>query len=186
MTEGLAAGADVSRAVSLGPSERPFRALVERTQAEFEPELFRGGTLVDLTSLTNYDLFAFSSEVIEAGGKRQTDWPFLVRVDETGARPIRWEMLANLESSDSYKGRIHPARQMDADERASQIVSAEEHRRARVLEEWLRSAEHELERLPAALTAEIKEGDERRSERKRIEGAVTKRIGDLRKMAEES
>jgi superfamily II DNA or RNA helicase len=184
VTEGLAAGADVSHAISLGPSEPSFRALVKSAQVEFEADLFRGGTLLDQTSVTDYDLFAYNSEIIEAGGKRQTVWPFLVRVDETGARPIRWEILANLRTSDSLRGRIHPARQMDGEERANQIVAAEEQRRAHVLEEWLQSAEHELERLPAALTADIKEGEARRFERKRIEGAVSKRISDLRRMAE--
>jgi superfamily II DNA or RNA helicase len=184
VAEARAAGADVSHAVSLGPSEPPFRALVERARMDFEPALFRGGTLVDRSSCTSYDLFAYNSEVIEAGGRRQTIWPFLVRVDDTGARPIRWEMLANLDVGHLHKGRIHPARQTDAEGRARQIVGLEEQRRGQVLEEWLRSAEHELERLPAAITADIKAPDQRRSERKRIEGAVTKRIDDLRKMAE--
>ena len=55
----------------------------------------------------------------EAGGKRKGTWSCLVRVDAAGARPVRWEMLANLRPGTGSAGPPHPARVNDASARAT-------------------------------------------------------------------
>ena len=49
--------------------------------------MFRGGALVDQTSSTDYDLFAYEADLTEAGGRRKGTWSCLIRVDSAGARP---------------------------------------------------------------------------------------------------
>ena len=53
----------------------------------------------DPTSITDYALFAYEAGVSEFGGQRRSLLPFLVRADATGARRVRWELLANLETA---------------------------------------------------------------------------------------
>ena len=91
-----ASGAAVADAVELGPSDPPYRALVALCADALAPAMFRGGALVDATSSTDYDLFAYEADLTEAGGRRKGTWACLVRVDSAGARPVRWETLANL------------------------------------------------------------------------------------------
>jgi hypothetical protein len=108
----------------------------------------------------------------------------LVRVDDTGATRCRWEALANLEVDASSGGGPHPARRADAEERVRQVAFEEQSRRSKALEEWLRKAERELERLPATLAAHIDDAERRRAERRRVEQAVQHRLTELREMAE--
>jgi superfamily II DNA or RNA helicase len=174
-------GADISGAINLGPSEPGFRALVSMAVAELHPSLFRGGPLRDRTSATSYDLFSYEVELAE-GGQRGLIWPCLVRVDETGSRPQRWEVLANLEVG-GVASRLHPAHRSEADERVRGLAQAERDRRASAWNDWLSRARHELERLPANLIAGIKDADQRRAERKRLDLAVRKRLQELTTMA---
>jgi len=177
------AGADVSSAIRLGPGEASFRALVNTANRELASALFRGGALRDPTSVTDYDLFCYEIEIAEAGARRKSWWPCLVRVDETGASRCRWEALANLEANASIDGGPHPAHRADAEERVRQIALEEQRRRSKALEDWLRTAERELDRLPATLAAHIGDAERRRAERKRVEQAVQHRLTELREMA---
>jgi hypothetical protein len=104
-------------------------------------------------------------------------------VDETGAWRCRWEALANLEADTSSSGGPHPAHRTDAAERVRQIASEEQSRRSKALEDWLRTAERELDRLPATLAAHITDAERRRAERRRVEKAVQHRLTELREMA---
>ena len=120
------AGADVSEVISLGPSEPPFQALVALCAERLAPAMFRGGALMDETSTTDYDLFCYQADVQEAGGKRKGRWSCLIRVDAAGARPVRWEMLANLRAGTGAAGPPHPARMNDARTRATMAAHDEE------------------------------------------------------------
>lgn len=61
-------GADVSGAISLGPSRPGFtRALVSMIAAQTHPALFRGGALRNRTSSTSYALFSYEVDIAEAG-----------------------------------------------------------------------------------------------------------------------
>ena len=83
-----------ARAVSLGPADPPFQSLVKAVSDHLRPVLWRGGTVEDLTSVTGYDLVCFEAKVTEGGGRRETTWSCLVRVDEVGAKLVNWELLA--------------------------------------------------------------------------------------------
>ena len=181
VADAIQAGADVADAVRLGPGEPAFRALVAIATKEFAPAMFRGASLRDPTCVTDYDLFCYEAEIVEAAGRRRTSWPFLVRVDSTGATHCRWEALANLEPDGVPGGASHPAHRADADLRARQVLNEEQIRRAKSLEDWLRNTEKELERLPPQLTNHLP-AEARRTERKRIEQAVKRRLSDLREM----
>lgn len=181
VADAIRAGADVADAIRLGPGEPAFRALIATATKEFTPALFRGASLRDPTCVTDYDLFCYEAEIVEAAGRRQSSWPFLVRVDSTGATHCRWEALANLEPDGGAGGPPHPAHRSDGDARAHQVLVDEQSKRAKALEEWLKNTEKELERLPPQLTNHLPP-EARRAERKRIEQAVKRRLADLRDM----
>ena len=178
------ASADVSEVISLGPSEPPFQALVALCAERLAPAMFRGGALVDETSATDYDLFCYQADVQEAGGKRRGSWSCLVRVDAAGARPVRWEMLANLRAAAGPAGPPHPARVSDASARATMAAREEEESRTHALDAWLAVAERELRRLPDQLTDGISDRDTRIGERRRLEMTTARRLRELREMSQ--
>jgi superfamily II DNA or RNA helicase len=178
------ASADVSEVISLGPSEPPFQALAALCAERLAPAMFRGGALVDETSATDYDLFSYQADVQEAGGKRKGSWSCLIRVDTAGARPVRWELLANLRAGSGSAGPPHPARVSDASARATMVGREEEETRARALDAWLAVAERDLKRLPDQLTDGISDRDSRISERRRLEATTMRRLKELREMSQ--
>ncbi len=184
LAQARAGGAAVADAVALGPSDPPYRALVALCADALAPAMFRGGALVDATSSTDYDLFAFEADISEAGGKRKGTWAALVRVDSAGARLARWESLANLTPATTPAGPPHPGRAHDAAARAGMAADEEQARRAGALDDWLRVAERELDLLPNQLTNDIADRDTRITERNRLKGTAAARLADLRKMSE--
>jgi hypothetical protein len=167
----------------LGPSETGFRAVVDAVTTTSGPALFEGARLLDRASLTDYSLFVYEIAITEFGGQRHSSWPFLVRVDATGARRLRWEWLANLEVGDRQPSALHPGRLLSADQQAELVAADERSRRAQVLEGWMQGAQVELEKLPPALTSHIDDAAVRIAARKRVEAAVEGRIEELRRMA---
>lgn len=184
LLEARVGGAAVADAVNLGPSDPPYKALVELCAGALAPAMFRGGTLVDATSTTDYDLFAYEAELTEAAGRRKGTWAGLIRVDSAGARPIRWETLANLTAADSSAGAPHPGRLHDAAARAQMAVTEEQMRRSTALDEWLRVAQRELDLLPNELTNDIADRQHRITERRRLKEMTSRRLTDLRQMSE--
>ena len=174
----------MSEVISLGPSDPPFQSLVTLCAERLAPAMFRGGTLVDESSATDYDLFCYRSDVSEAGGKRKGTWSCLVRVDTAGARPVRWELLANLRPGTGSAGPPHPARVNDAQGRATIAAREEQERRAHALDAWLAVADRELKRLPDQLTDGIRDRTTRIAERRRLEVTTARRLDDLRKMSQ--
>ena len=178
------AGADVSDVISLGPSEPPFQSLVALCAERLAPAMFRGGALVDETSSTDYDLFSFRADVEEAGGRRKGIWSCLIRVDSAGARPARWELLANLRPGPIGGGPPHPARARDASTCAGTAAEEEQDRRAHALDAWLGMADRELKRLPDQLTEGIADRATRIAERRRLEETTARRLVELRQMSQ--
>ena len=171
-------------AVSLGPSDAPYKALVAHCADAFAPAMFRGAGLIDQTSSTDYDLFAYEADLTEAGGRRKGTWACLIRVDSAGARPVRWETLANLTSTPEPAGAPHPARSHDAAARALMAANEEQHQRSVALDGWLRIAQQELDRLPNELTDDIDDRNQRVAERTRLRAMTQQRLADLRQMSE--
>jgi len=184
LIEARRASADVSEVISLGPSEPPFQALIALCAERLAPAMFRGGALVDETSATDYDLFCYWADVQEAGGKRKGTWSCLIRVDAAGARPVRWEMLANLRPGSGPAGPPHPARMNDAMTRASMAAHDEQELRAHALDAWLALADRELKRLPDQLTDGISDRVSRIAERRRLEVTTAGRLKALREMSQ--
>jgi len=178
------ASADISDVISLGPSDPPFQSLIELCAECLAPAMFRGGTLVDGTSTTDYDLFCYRSDVQEAGGRRKGTWSCLVRVDAAGARQVRWEMLAKLRPGAAPAGPPHPARANDALARAGLAARDEQVRRAHALDAWLAVADRELRRLPDQLTDGIADRAIRIGERRRLEATTTRRLKELWEMSQ--
>ena len=184
LAQARAGGAAVADAVNLGPSDPPYRALVALCADALAPAMHRGGALIDQTSSTDYDLFAYEADLTEAGGLRKGTWSSLIRVDSAGARKVEWAMLANLTTSEDPAGKPHPGRAHDALGRAAMAAREDQARRATALDDWLRVAGGELGKLPNDLTDEITDGDARRVERARLKAMTAARLADLRQMSE--
>ena len=177
----LREGSAATGVTVLGPGEAAFRSLVTAAQQRLRPQMFQGGTLSDPTTSTGYDIACYEAEVAE--GSRRTIWQFLIRVDDTGARPIRWESLANLAPDDKARGALHPARAADADTAACDAARAERGERLKALDEWLSAARYDLSRLSDTLTSDIADPIRRSTERRRLEAAVAGNLASLEQMA---
>lgn len=184
LTDAQASGATLSNVVSLGPGEPGFGDLVGYAQHAVAADVFRGGLVADPTAIADYDLYAFAGTMAEADGQRTTPWVTLVRVDETGARKVAWEVLANLVPHPGVAGTLHPARVMDAQACANQLASDEQEKRRAAMQTWLAQAEHELRDLPSKISRDIIDHDERLKVRASIRQMVGKRLDDLRRMAD--
>lgn len=186
LTDAHTTGAALNNVVSLGPGEPAFHELVRYAEGVLAPEVFRGGMVTDPTTITDYDLFTFEGNLVEADGQRSTRWAALIRVDDTGARPVSWESLANLVPGRGAAGPTHPARALDARGRADLLASEEQAQRREAMRAWLTRAERELRDLPSKISRDIPDRDERTRARADLQRTVTKRLDDLRRLAEVS
>lgn len=175
--------AAATRAISLGPVEPPFQSLVTAVGDRLRPSLWQGGTVEDPTSVTDYDLVCFNTKVTEGGGRRQTFWSYLIRVDAVGAKPVSWDLLSNLRPAASPARALHPAHAADAETIATAAAVEDAAKRRRALDEWLASAGRQLERLPGDLTDDIKDRSARLATQQRLQRAVEDRLTVLRMAA---
>ncbi len=165
-----------ARATSLGPADPPFRSLVGAANDYLRPVLWRGGTVEDATSVTDYDLFCFEARVTEGDGRRETTWSHLVRVDEVGAKPVNWELLSNLRAVTCPARILHPAHAADAETAALNAVTQDAAKRRSALSDWLASARRQLERLPGDLSDDIHDRSARLVTQRRLQQAVDDRL----------
>ncbi len=186
-----AGAVSAEHAVALGPNEEAFRELVGVADSRLLPDLYRGGALVDPTSLTDYRLFVFHVPVREgrlgASGRwrRESAWGYLVKVDDVGPRVVPWETLANLEPADEATPRgMHPAEETNAGAQVRHRVAKDAEARRHALATWLRDARVQLEKLPNDLTDDIDDPEEQRKARKTVDHAVRERINDLKAAVE--
>jgi superfamily II DNA or RNA helicase len=178
------AGGSASSIVALGPAEAPFRDLVDTVAAEAESHFLRGGLLSDHTSITGYDLFAFAIEYQEGGGGIVSTQKLLLRADSTGARVVRWEKLADLSVVDGDAGPLHPAYAADSDQCASAEADRIASARRETMARWREGAERHLIRLPGEMTRDIKDPDQRRSERRRLNEMTQRRLAELTRITD--
>lgn len=171
--------ADAARAIALGPAEAPFQELAASCSGQLRPALWRGGHLVDPTTVTDYDLFIYEATVDEGGGRRSVTLSYLIRIDDTGARTVPWELLANLEADGPLSKTMHPARAAQAATQADIAIGADISRRQQALNEWLADARNQLNHLPNELTDDIADAAARKAARQRIETAVHERVTEL-------
>jgi superfamily II DNA or RNA helicase len=175
---------DTSNVLALGPGEAAFTDLIALAEKTLAPALFQSGAVNDPTSVTGYDLYVFDAVLTEAGGKRSTAWAALIRVDDAGqAYPIRWEVLANLVSTDKPGGPPHPAKD-DAAATAAKLVADKSHaEQQKVRAEWFARARHDLNNLPMDLTVPIVDHDERTALRHRLEEKTQLRLRELQDLS---
>jgi hypothetical protein len=173
----------LTNVIPLGPGEPAFRELVILARNALGPDLYRGGTVIDPTAITDYSLFAFEGKLVEADGKHTSPWATLVKVDAAGARGASWESLANLIPSDDTSGPVHPGQQADAEARAEQLAAAEQRKRQETMRAWLVNAGRELRDLPNKISNDITEREERVRVRGELNKMVAQRIEDLDHMA---
>ena len=164
-------------AVALGPSESAFRALADAVSQQCHPALYRGGSVRDETSVTDYELHVHAAEIGE--GDRRADWSCLVRVDNAGARPVSWELLSCLEYAEGGARRRHPASVTDSEAAATKAFEEIVEERNRVLATWRARARQHLERLPNDLSRNIDDRELRRARRQELQRAVEARIAEL-------
>lgn len=168
-----------SRAVDLSPSTEPFRRLVDASVESLRPAVFRGGVVQDETTTTDYTLFAFETPAQE--GARRMRWRQLIRVDDTGARAIRFDVLNNLVAlpGKTHTGAYHPGHHHQAVQAVAQAIADLKAKREQVLDQWHRNASHQLRKLPQDLVQDIPDREERRIVRERATQAAEVRAKAL-------
>jgi superfamily II DNA or RNA helicase len=176
---------DASRALALGPGEPGFTDLIALATSAFEPDLYRGGSAEDPTSITGYDLYVFEGLLSESEGRRTTAWATLIRVDDSGyGRPIRWEALANLIPSAVQAPARHPARFQLANEKAAELAAGIEKTQREVRADWFAKARSDLQNLPVDLTKRIQDQQERIATRNELRKKSADRLARLESLSQ--
>ncbi|MGH2596916.1 MAG: DEAD/DEAH box helicase, partial [Actinomycetota bacterium] len=177
--------ADTSHVVALGPGEPAFTDLIALASETLSADLYRGGVVEDLTSVTDYELHVFEAVLSEASGGRATPWLLLITVDQSGeARPIRWEALANLSATAKTGGPPHPGRRLAAEEAVHKAATEIEEQQRRVRGDWFSTARKDLEALPVQLTKSIEDHQERVATRAFLAERAEQRLRELAIMSE--
>lgn len=173
------ASATLDSVERVGPGEATFQSLVAAADGCLAIDLYRGGTLTDPTSISDYDLFVFEAGTTVGDGPGPM-WSALVRADDTGAREVRWELLANLEAGLSLPSEVHPGRSAEAREAAERLARSIEAEWEDQTAAWLEMAREQLDRLPSDLSSAISDRHERSAYRRGLEETVARRTGELR------
>ena len=166
----------------LGPGEPAFTDLINATSAEFDPDLYQGAAADDITSITGYDLYAYTATFTEAGGKKTTRWASLIRVDPDGAaRRVHWETLANLIPTTLPAGDTSDLSHDIAHQYAHDSARADETRQRQTRRAWYDRAKRQLRNLPLSLTQHLPQ-DRRAEERARIRTGIDARLAKLEEL----
>lgn len=174
-----AGSAGASRAVDLSPATDAFRSLVDATVDRLRPTLFRGGVVEDQTSVTDYTLFIFEVPVTE--GPRKVNWRHLIRVDATGAREVRFDVLNNLTATDQPgPDGYHDGEKLKAEQAARDAIEQRRDTRETVLEQWHAAAAAQLRDLPRNLSRDAPTSAERTAIRERASDAIAARTAALK------
>lgn len=179
--------ADTSAVVALGPGEQAFADLISLAAMEFDADLYRGGAAEDATSISSYDLFAFTATFTEAGGRKTTQWASLIKVDATGdARAVRWETLANLSPTTQQRGEDNPLVAHRAEQAAADTAQRSERDQQQVRRQWFNKARQDLLNLPFLLTQSMKDPIEKSSQFKRLTASIQGRLLELESLIQVS
>lgn len=177
-------GVDTRDVLALGPGEEAFSALIAFAEDELGPDVYQSGGVDDPTSITGYDLYAFEAMLSESGGKRNTAWAALIRVDDIGqAYPVRWETLANLVPGSSLGTTPHPAREQSAITAAAAAADRTVVEHQRVRSEWFAQARRDLQSLPTDLTVAMESREQRVALRNQLQDATNTRLTELEQLS---
>lgn len=170
----------------LGPGEPAFTDLIDVTTAEFDPDLYQGSTANDVTSMTGYNLYAYSATFTESGGTKTTRWASLIRVDPDGTvRRVRWETLANLVPAAGVPGSADDLANDIARRHALEAAHEDEQRQQQARRSWYDRARRQLRALPTSLTQHLPH-DRRAEERARIKAGIDARLEKLEQLIDVS
>lgn len=172
-------GAELARAIVLGPAEGPYRDLIAAVARDAEDALAGGVVLEDEGALTPYELLAYDATLIRHQGNRQVErpTPLLVRVDAAGARIVSWPAVTHLRVPPAPPPAIAfpPATAVQADE----IAGCELQRLAGALASHLQRRAETVEAQFDRLLADIIDANQRLpvAELRRQRDAVRTAIG---------
>ena len=166
---------EASRAVDLGPATEPFRDLVRCSLESLQRPLLRGGQLQDETTVTDYTLFLYETEV--KIGSNPITWRHLIRAG-SDARSVPFEMLTNLVPTNEAAASPHPADRHRADEAVGNAVALQQQNSADRLSTQRRKTKRQLTRLTDKMTQDLP-FDERANQRDRIRKASNDRLAKL-------
>jgi superfamily II DNA or RNA helicase len=175
---------DVSGTITLGPGEPGFADLIGMAEHELAADLYRSGAAADPTSVSPYDLYAYEATMTENNGRRASAWAVLIKVDDSGARPLRWETLANLVPTGEPGGTPHPARVERALTAAGEVAAATLAQHRKVRADWFARARRDLANLPLSLTESIDNRVARLELRRRLQAQTEQRLEDLARLAD--
>ena len=176
---------DVGGTITLGPGEPGFADLIQMAEHDLAEDLYRSGAAADPTSLTPYDLYAYEATMTESNGRRASAWAVLIKVDDSGgARPVRWETLANLVPTGQPGGMPHPARVERALTAAAEVAAATLAQHQKVRADWFARARRDLANLPLSLTESIDDRDARLELRRRLQAQTKQRLEELARLAD--
>lgn len=177
-------GAD--RVVPLGPGDPAFESLITVATDAYSADLYRGGAAQDPTNITPYDLYAYTAELTEADGRRRTQWAALIRTDAAGQTyAIRWESLANLVPTDAPGNAGHPARDLAAEQTATQLAESARAASQQARSDWFASARRDLGNLPTDLTPNsvFPNRQERVALRDQLKARTDARLSELERLS---
>jgi superfamily II DNA or RNA helicase len=179
------AGADLGAIVTVGPTEEPFRKLLEFCSERFEADLYRGAAAVDVASTTPYILFVFRTDLqfFDAVTKTRRPNPFLIRVSGSHAFPVDWTAVANLRAQSSDATRPAPGMMALAGEAADTRVGELQQRACEEQQRWVERAREDLESVRARWQRQLRDLPEelRREAREKFESDRRQRLEDLTK-----
>ncbi|QXF84393.1 DUF3883 domain-containing protein (plasmid) [Rhodococcus pyridinivorans] len=174
---------DIGDTITLGPGETGFTDLIDLADQQLAEDVYQSGAAEDPSSLTSYDLYAFQSTMTESGGRRDSIWATLIKVDDGGnARPVRWETLANLVPTTRSGTGPHPARVDSAAQAAQQVADQTVLEHQKVRTEWFAQARKDLTNLPLTLTESITDRPTRLALRRNLQAQTETRLDQLKRL----
>lgn len=174
---------DIGDAITLGPGESGFTDLIDLAEQRLAEDVYQSGAAQDPSSLTSYDLYAFQSTMTESGGRRDSVWATLIKVDDSGhARPVRWETLANLVPTTKPGTGAHPARLDSAIHTAQKVADQTVVEHQRVRNDWFAQARKDLTNLPLTLTDDITDRPTRLALRRTLQAQTESRLDELQRL----
>ena len=174
---------DIGDTITLGPGEAGFTDLIDLADRQLAEDVYQSGAAQDPSSLTSYDLYAFQSTMTESGGRRDSIWATLIKVDDSGnARPVRWETLANLVPTTKPGIGPHPARVDSAVQAAQQVADQTVLEHQKVRTDWFAQARKDLTNLPLTLTDSITDRPARLALRRTLQTQTETRLDQLQRL----
>lgn len=144
-------GADLAKAIVLGPAEPAYRELVYDIIRDSDDVLALGAVLDDPSALTPYELLVFNTALARRQNGRIVEWsnPLLIRADGSGVRVVAWQSIAHLRvpSFPQSHADFPPGYALQAEVVAVTEIEREAEHAANELRTWATNIAEQLDRL---------------------------------------